>query len=109
MSKERLLLGGRWLRNPTLALICLLSCKQMAFAGAADEVYSRFAGNIVTLDTYDRTLIKKGQGSGVVVESDTGNAIRQVLHGPWILTNYHVIKRAGLIVATAQDGTRSNA
>ena len=109
MSKERLLLERRGLRNKTLALICLLSCKQMAFAGAADGVYSRFAGNIVTLDTYDRTLIRKGQGSGVVVEGDTGNAIRQVLHGPWILTNYHVIKRAGLIVATAQDGTKSNA
>jgi Trypsin-like peptidase domain len=45
----------------------------------------------------------------VLVEHDTGNGINQVLDGPWILTNYHVIARAGLIVATARNGTKSNA
>ena len=78
--------------------------------GPAEDIYSRFADNIVTLDIYDQVLIKTAQGSGVIVERDTGNGIRcETCLGPWILTNYHVIARAGLIVATARDGTKSNA
>lgn len=92
-----------------LLAICLLILKQTAWAGPAEEVYSKFADNIVTLDTYDRVLIQTRQGSGVVIDRGTGNGFEGVLLGPWILTNYHVIERAGLIVATSRNGTRSNA
>ena len=92
----------------TLTLVCVLVA-QICFASPAEEIYSALADNIVTLETYDPVLIKTGQGSGIIIDADTGNGINQLLHGPWILTNYHVIRRAGLIVATARHGTKSNA
>lgn len=92
------------LRLGTLILIFA----RLAWAGPAEDVYAKFAANIVTLDTYDSVLIPARQGSGVFI-SKGGSAFPLNGVGSWILTNYHVIAHAGLIIATMKDGTKCNA
>ena len=86
----------------------LLIFARLAWAGPAEDVYAKFAANIVTLDTYDSVLIPARQGSGVFI-SNGGSAFPLNGVGSWILTNYHVIAHAGLIIATMKDGTKCNA
>lgn len=82
-------------------------CPSSGHCGSAKEVFARVAENVVMIETFDRTLIPRGQASGVSLGMDVGASA--VLEGGCVITNYHAIHRAGLIVVTAKDGTKCSA
>jgi serine protease Do len=68
-------------------------------AETAQEIYAKYATSIVTITTLDECLFPLEQGSGIIIKT-------QKEIGSFILTNYHVIRRASLIVVKTKSGAK---
>jgi len=76
---------------------CLLAAT--ATSDTAQDIYAKYADSVVTINTYDECLFPIGQGSGIIIKTDKE-------HGAFILTNYHVIHRASLVVVNTKSGDK---
>ena len=79
------------------ALVVFLLTRIGFAAVPGQDIYARYADSVVTIGTYDETLFPLKEGSGIIIKTDEKN-------GSFILTNYHVIHRAGLIHVHTRGG-----
>ena len=68
----------------------------------AKGIYAQYASAVVTIKTRDGSLFPLEQGSGFVTKIDNKN-------GSFVLTNFHVIFRAGLILVETRSGETKEA
>ncbi len=68
-------------------------------AETAQEIYARYANSVVTITTLDECLLPLEQGSGIIIKT-------QKEIGSFVLTNYHIIRRARLIVVNTKSGAK---
>jgi hypothetical protein len=78
-----------------------VALSSQAKANTAQTIYAKYSDSVVTLRTYDEYLFPAEQGSGVIVKTSDD--------GSFILTNFHVIFRSGLILTERRTGERSAA
>jgi len=102
-STDSILSMGTLKRTATArALIAVAFCllPTTATSDTAQDIYAKYADSVVTISTYDECLFPKEQGSGVIIKTEK----EKVESGSFILTNYHVIFRPGLIVVSTKAG-----
>ena len=82
-----------------LLMLALAGLREAAVAAdPAQDIYAKHADSVVTITTYDECLFPAQQGSGIIINKS------DKWHGSFILTNYHVIRRAGLIIVVSKSG-----